>query len=97
LGIKVGLTCLEGFSVRTGVLGGDGVVTGYLKYELKEARVGDIWENPTEASHVGIVRSVESDKSGAVVKVQVEHDSSAHERGVVKSWFDRGDFYRPPT
>ena len=89
LGLTAGLTCNDGFSVRV-----RDVIVGKEQHPLKEAQVGDMWVNPVDASHVGIVRAVDVDpKSGQVTRVQVEHDSS-RQGAVVKNWFTSGDFYR---
>lgn len=89
MGISGGAQCDQGYSVRV-----RDVIAGKTKFPLAKAQVGDIWENPTDASHVGIVREVKADaKTGDVTEVKVQHDSS-RQGGVVTSWFSTGDFYR---
>lgn len=81
--------CQLGFTFRVRDL-----IAGMNRFPMAQAQVGDIWENPLDASHVGIVRAVETDPTGgAVNRAQVEHDSS-RQGGVVTTWFTTGDFYR---
>ena len=89
MGISEGLACDDGFSVRV-----RNVIAGKEQQSLAEAQVGDIWKSTVYASHIGIVRAVETDPaSGTVVRVQVENDS-VNQGGVVTNWFSTGEFYR---
>lgn len=84
-----GNRCQLGFTLRVRDL-----IAGMDRFPMAEAQVGDICENPLDASHVGIVRAVQTDPgTGAVNRVEVEHDS-VRQRGVVTTWFGTGDFYR---
>jgi hypothetical protein len=89
LGITRGAKCTDGFSIRV-----PDVIAGRARFPLAQAHVGDIWEDPSDHSHVGIVREVRTDpKTHKVIQVLVEHDSF-RQGGVVTSWFSDGDFYR---
>jgi hypothetical protein len=82
-----GLKCDKGFTVRV-----RDITKGLSKVELKDVKVGDLWENPTDASHIGIIRTV-NQTDGKVTGVEVEHDS-VRSGGVVKTTFTEGLFYR---
>jgi len=82
-----GLKCDKGFTVRV-----RNITASRTKVEMKDVKVGDLWENPTDASHIGIIRSV-NQTDGKVTGVEVEHDS-VRSGGVVKSTFTEGLFYR---
>ena len=82
-----GLKCDKGFTVRV-----RNITASRAKVEMKDVKVGDLWENPTDASHIGIIRSV-NQTDGKVTGVEVEHDS-VRSGGVVKSTFTEGLFYR---
>ena len=82
-----GLKCDKGFTVRV-----RNITAGRSKVEMKDVKAGDLWENPTDASHIGIIRTV-NQENGKVTGVEVEHDS-VRSGGVVKSVFTEGLFYR---
>jgi hypothetical protein len=89
IGHSSGLTCDDGFSVRV-----TDVIAGRQRVAFQDVQVGDLWENPGNASHIGIVRTIDRDpKTNAVIAVHVENDSS-RQGGVVTSRFTKGDFYR---
>ncbi len=89
MNLTSGATCDSGFSIRV-----PDVIAGRTQYAMANAQVGDIWENPGNASHVGIVRTVNKDPAtGAVTSTDVENDSSGR-GGVVTTRFTTGDFYR---
>jgi hypothetical protein len=86
-GYTAGLKCDKGYTVRV-----RNITENLKKVELKDVQVGDLWENQTDASHIGFVRSVT--KTGETVTgVEVEHDS-VRSGGVVKTTFTEGLFYR---
>jgi hypothetical protein len=87
LGYSEGLKCDKGFTVRV-----RNIVSGRKKVEMKDVQVGDLWENAGDASHIGIIRSVNKEED-KVTSVEVEHDS-VRSGGVVKSTFTEGLFYR---
>jgi hypothetical protein len=60
---------------------------------IGQAQVDDIWKNPSNNSHVGIVRAVQADASGTATRVDVQHDSS-RQGAAVSNWFTTGDFFR---
>jgi hypothetical protein len=87
-GYKTGaVKCDLGFTCRVA-----DITKSRSKVEMKDVKVGDLWENPTEASHIGIVRAV-NQADGKVTGVDVEHDS-VRSGGVVTSTFTEGLFYR---
>jgi len=86
-GYTDGLKCDKGYTVRV-----RDITKGRSKVEMKDVKAGDLWENPTDASHIGIIRTV-NQEDGKVTSVEVEHDS-VRSGGVVKSTFTEGLFYR---
>ena len=86
-GYTDGLTCDKGFTVRV-----RNITAGRTTVDMKDVKVGDLWENPTDASHIGIIRTV-NQEDGKVTSVEVEHDS-VRSGGVVKSTFTEGLFYK---
>ena len=86
-GYTDGLKCDKGYTVRV-----RNITAGRAKVEMKDVVAGDLWENPSDASHIGIIRSVNSE-NGRVASVEVEHDS-VRSGGVVKSTFTEGLFYK---
>ena len=86
-GYTTGLKCDKGYTVRV-----RNITENLKKVEMKDVQVGDLWENQTDASHIGFVRTV--NKTGETVTgVEVEHDS-VKSGGVVKTTFTEGLFYR---
>ena len=87
LNITDGLACDKGFTVRV-----RDIVARRVAVEMNDVEAGHLWENPRDASHIGIVRSV--NKEGVkVISVEVEHDSSRG-GGVMTSTFSSGLFYK---
>jgi hypothetical protein len=86
-GYTSGLKCDKGFTVRV-----RDITKGLSKVAMNDVKAGDLWENPTDASHIGIIRTV-NQTDGKVTGVEVEHDS-VRSGGVVKSTFTEGLFYR---
>ena len=82
-----GLKCDKGFTVRV-----RNITASRAKVEMKDVKVGDLWENPTDASHIGIIRSVNQTTARSPA---LRSSTTACARAAsVKSTFTEGLFYR---